>query len=126
MGARIVTNSTAERCAWARSFLFTPGNRPERFQKATRSGADAVVLDVEDSVPAPDKASARDRIASAWDTLLRDGVPLVVRVNALDTDEFQRDLAWLVQLPSPAAVMLPKAGQGGTSGFGRWLAARPQ
>ena len=109
MGARIVTISTAERCACARSFLFVPGNRPERFEKATRSGADAVVLDLEDSVPTEDKAAARDMIGSAWDALLREGVPLVVRVNALDTDELQHDLAWLVQLPTPAAVMLPKA-----------------
>ena len=39
------------RFATARSLLFVPGNRPERFEKAVRSGADAVILDLEDSVP---------------------------------------------------------------------------
>ena len=42
-----------------RTYLFVPGNRPERFAKALASGADAVVLDLEDAVAADTKANAR-------------------------------------------------------------------
>ena len=51
--------------AQASSLLFVPGNRPERFAKALASGADAVVLDLEDAVPLADKPGARDAIAGA-------------------------------------------------------------
>ena len=44
----------------ARSYLFVPGNRPERFAKALASGADAVVLDLEDAVADDAKAAARE------------------------------------------------------------------
>ncbi len=48
--------------AQARSFLFVPGNRPERFEKALASGADAVVLDLEDAVGPDQKAAAREEV----------------------------------------------------------------
>ena len=44
-----------------RTYLFVPGTRPERFAKALASGADAVILDLEDAVAADDKALARQR-----------------------------------------------------------------
>jgi citrate lyase subunit beta/citryl-CoA lyase len=53
-------------CAKARTRLFVPGNRPERFEKAFRSGADAIVLDLEDGVPASEKVAAREAIERAW------------------------------------------------------------
>ena len=43
-----------------RSFLFVPGNRPERFEKAMKSGADVVILDLEDAVAPQHKQMARD------------------------------------------------------------------
>ena len=46
-----------------RTYLFVPGNRPERFAKALASGADAVILDLEDAVAAGDKERARGAIA---------------------------------------------------------------
>ena len=49
----------------ARSFLFVPGNRPERFDKALASPADMVIVDLEDAVPAADKATARLALAAA-------------------------------------------------------------
>ena len=49
----------------ARTYLFVPGNRPERFAKALDSAADAVVMDLEDAVAADDKSSARDAVATA-------------------------------------------------------------
>jgi citrate lyase subunit beta/citryl-CoA lyase len=101
--------TTNNSLALARTFLFVPGNRPERFEKATRSGADAIVLDLEDAVPTADKAAARESIAAAWPTLQPLGVPLVVRINSIDRPLGQEDLRWLAQLPAPAGVMVPKA-----------------
>ena len=88
----------------ARSLLFVPGDRPERFDKAAASGAHEVVLDLEDAVAAAAKDSARDAVA-AW---LGAGKHASVRMNAADTSWFGRDLAMLQALPG-AGVMLPKA-----------------
>ena len=46
----------------ARSYLFVPGDRPERFDKALATAADAVVVDLEDAVAPPAKASAREAV----------------------------------------------------------------
>jgi citrate lyase subunit beta / citryl-CoA lyase len=95
--------------AQARSLLFVPGNRPERFQKAAQSGADAIILDLEDAVPPAEKVSARDAIRQQWPQLLALDVPLVVRVNAADSAAWPQDLAALAGLQRLAAVMVPKA-----------------
>lgn len=101
-----MTDSTA--LADARTFLFVPGNRPERFEKAARSGADAIVLDLEDAVPAAEKAQAREAIAAAWAGLQASGTPCIVRSNSLDQALGRDDLDWLARLPAPLGVMLPK------------------
>lgn len=88
----------------ARSFLFVPGDRPERFQKAWSSGADAVILDLEDGVSSDRKSFAREAV-SAW---LSAEHPVYVRVNGSRTDWFAADLAVLVR-PGVRGVMLPKA-----------------
>ena len=88
----------------ARSYLFVPGNRPERFGKALGSGADAVIVDLEDAVAPADKERARDALAN-W---LAAAHPVVVRINAAGTPWFADDLA-LCAHPGVAAVMLPKA-----------------
>lgn len=95
--------------AQAVSFLFVPGNRPDRFEKAAASGADAVVLDLEDAVPAAEKPAARAAVREAWPGLAAHGVPLVVRVNAAASGLHAQDLAALQDLSPQAAVMLPKA-----------------
>jgi len=51
------------------SLLFVPGNRPQRFAKAVASGAGAIILDIEDSVGAVDKAVSRDHVAEFLDTV---------------------------------------------------------
>ncbi|KDB50396.1 citrate lyase beta subunit [Sphaerotilus natans subsp. natans DSM 6575] len=94
--------------ARARTLLFVPGNRPERFRKALTSGADGVVLDLEDSVPASEKPAAREAIAAAWRDVTVAAVPLVVRINGLGGDAGRDDLAWLASLSPPAGVMLAK------------------
>ncbi|HTN49556.1 MAG TPA: CoA ester lyase [Burkholderiaceae bacterium] len=96
-------------CASARSLLFVPGNRPKLFDKAVRSGADAVILDLEDSVPAPEKPSARSTIEDAWPRLISEGVPLAVRINSEGSEAAEADLECIARLPFLAAVMLPKA-----------------
>ena len=93
----------------ARSLLFVPGNRPERFEKAAKSGADAVILDLEDSVPADDKAAARAAVVVGVPALLRIGVPVVVRINAQGSAAWSDDLTALAQLPGLGAIMVPKA-----------------
>lgn len=90
----------------ARSYLFVPGNRPERFDKACAAGADAVIVDLEDAVPASDKRAARDAL-SAWVTPEH---PVLVRINSADSAWFRDDLA-LCSLPGVAGVVLPKAEQ---------------
>lgn len=90
----------------ARSYLFVPGNCPERFATACAAGADAVIVDLEDAVPAADKLAARDALA-AW---LSPDHPVLVRINSADSEWFRDDLA-LCGLPGVAGVVLPKAEQ---------------
>ena len=91
-----------------RSYLFVPGNRPERFDKALASGADAVIVDLEDAVP-PDQKDAARRSVSAWlDANERVAKPVVVRINAADTAWHRDDLA-VCRQPGVAAVMVAKA-----------------
>ena len=87
-----------------RSYLFVPGNRPDRFAKAVASGADAVILDLEDAVPPPGKIAARAHV-SGW---LAASHPVIVRVNAFDTEWFDGDVG-ICRHPGVAGVMLPKA-----------------
>lgn len=88
-----------------RSYLFVPGNRPERFQKAAQSGADAIILDLEDAVPLAEKANARENIR-AW---LADGGHAYVRVNAAGTEWHDADVQALASLPGLTGIVLPKA-----------------
>lgn len=86
-----------------RSMLFVPGDRPERFDKAVQTGADSVVIDLEDAVLPPSKNSARQKVAD-WG---KSG-SCVIRVNSCDTPWFDADAA-MVKAASIRAVMLPKA-----------------
>jgi citrate lyase subunit beta/citryl-CoA lyase len=96
--------------AGARTFLFVPGCRADRFEKAIASGADAVVLDLEDAVSPDEKTAARAAITAAWPSLQSKDVPLVIRINAVGSPWGQEDLRWLSRLqPIPAGVMIPKA-----------------
>ena len=105
--------SMITRLGQARSFLFVPGNRPDRFKKAIHSGADVVILDLEDGVAPTDKISARASIEREWLHLQSFDTPVVVRVNSPSSEYGEDDLAWLSRLSAPAAVMLPKVEDGG-------------
>lgn len=88
-----------------KSLLFVPANRPQLAAKAPRSAPDAVVLDLEDAVPAAEKATARDLLAEAFAALPAD-LPVCVRVNPPLTPLFADDVA---SLPDAIfAVVVPK------------------
>lgn len=109
-----------------RSYLFVPGNRPDRFAKACAAGADAVVLDLEDSVTPADKEKAR----AAVDEWLSAARPVMVRVNTSDSKWFRDDLS-VGRRPGIAGVLLPKAERVEeirlvAEGFGPGVAILPQ
>ena len=89
-----------------RSLLFVPADRPDRFAKAAASGADAVILDLEDSVALAAKDQAREAVAAFLAT--DRPCPVFVRVNPLESGLIAADLAAV--LPGrPDAIVLPKA-----------------
>ena len=105
-------NADHDKLALARSFLFVPATRPERYAKALVSGADAVIIDLEDAVAAQEKKGARDQLARAFEQLgAAERARTVVRMNASGTPWFDDDLVFLAGLVGQGlpAVMLPKA-----------------
>jgi citrate lyase subunit beta/citryl-CoA lyase len=96
-----------------RSWLFVPGDSESKLAKAVGAGADVIIVDLEDSVSATNKAVARDQ-ARGWLTLHRQQVlqdrklGRWVRINALDSHEWREDL--IAVLPgAPDGIMLPKS-----------------
>lgn len=107
-----VTETSSSSLARARSFLFVPATRPERFAKALASGADAVIIDLEDAVAPADKVAARQALLPAMlalDPAQRSR--LLVRINAAGTPWQAGDLAALREWVTHGlgAVMVPKA-----------------
>lgn len=94
-----------------RSMLFVPGDRPERFAKAVASGADAVILDLEDAVLPERRAFARGEI-SRWLAMPDRAVPAWVRINPVDSPDALPDLAAVIG-GRPDGIVLPKARDGG-------------
>ena len=93
-----------------RSFIFTPGLKPEMFPKAISSGADMVCIELEDGIAIKDKDEARKNTFKALETLeVKSGVELVVRVNCQRTKFGLMDLEAVVSSKSNVkAIMLPK------------------
>lgn len=93
-----------------RSLLFVPGHKPGWVNKAIAAGTDALVLDLEDSVPEVSKGEARRAVADSIARLNAAGpsrVGIIVRPNAFDTNWFGQDLAAAVH-PGLEALLLPK------------------
>jgi citrate lyase subunit beta / citryl-CoA lyase len=86
-----------------RSLLFVPGDRPDRMMKAVTSDADALILDLEDSVAAEKKAEARQAVA-AFLAMPR-ALPIFVRISGVDAE---RDLNAVIPA-RPDGIVLPKA-----------------
>ena len=98
--------------ASARSFLFVPANRPERYAKALASGADVVIIDLEDAVPPDAKMQARQQLTDGFDALHAGDRPRVlVRINAAGTPWHTDDMALVASLSKIdlGGVVLPKA-----------------
>ncbi|WP_424806299.1 HpcH/HpaI aldolase/citrate lyase family protein [Rhodococcus sp. 27YEA15] len=93
----------------ARSWLLVPASKPETFDTAVASAADAVILDLEDAVAAPAKPAARNDVVS----FLSGGhVRTWVRINDATTPFWADDLSALAGLPGLAGVMLAKTESG--------------
>ena len=91
----------------ARSFLFVPANRTDRYEKALASGADIVVIDLEDAIAHDAKDRARMLLDAAWGEFEHDD-RVVIRINGLESVELADDAALCASL-GPAGVMVPKA-----------------
>lgn len=90
-----------------RSLLFVPGDSERKLAKGLSSGADVLIVDLEDSVSADNKQAARET-ATAFIASERNGPSIYVRVNDLSTGMTDDDLA-AVMKAAPAGVMLPKS-----------------
>jgi citrate lyase subunit beta/citryl-CoA lyase len=91
-----------------RSYLFVPASRPDRYERALASGADAVIIDLEDAVAPADKGSARESLRRWLQARPAGARGVVVRINAHGSAWHGDDFA-LCALPAVASVMLPKA-----------------
>lgn len=87
----------------ARSLLFVPGDRPDRFEKAVASGADVVILDLEDAVSPQNKVAALSHVVTWLDDISR----VVVRINASDTPWHVDEVKALSR--SGVTVVVPKS-----------------
>lgn len=98
-----------------RSLLFVPGDSPKKLDKGMASGADALIVDLEDSISATNKENARKTALAFLKSAhaAKDRPRLLVRVNAIETGLIDGDLD-AVMAAAPDAIMLPKA-EGGAS-----------
>jgi citrate lyase subunit beta/citryl-CoA lyase len=89
--------------------LFVPGTRPDRFSKAALSGADAIVIDLEDAVAKAERPIAREVIRNALVSGSDYKCEVYVRINGSETDDYESDLMLLDSLPNTIGIMLAKA-----------------
>lgn len=89
----------------SRSFLFVPADSERKLKKSQASGADALILDLEDSVAVSERPRARS-LANAF-LSDRDDIPVWVRINPLDTEDALPDLREIVPA-APTGIVLPK------------------
>ncbi len=88
-----------------RSALFVPGNRPDRVDKAVNTAADVIIIDLEDAVPFSQKKETRSVVREK--ILNYKERPVLVRINALDTDFYLEDLNTVV-VEGLACIIVPK------------------
>ena len=93
-----------------RSFIFTPGLRPDMFPKALASGADIVCIELEDGIAPKDKAEAREKALALFaEPQADDGVERIVRINSMRERFGIEDVnAILASDTPPPALMMPK------------------
>jgi citrate lyase subunit beta / citryl-CoA lyase len=97
---------------YPRSLLFVPADQPAKMEKAWASGADVLILDLEDSIAPSAKAAAREHAKAFLHACQNQTGPrLFVRINALDTRDIDADLD-AVMHESPHGIVLPKSQTG--------------
>ena len=106
---RVMIKSLADTKTW----LFVPATRIDRVEKAFASGADAVIVDLEDAVAQVDKAQARAALKDYYAAQheAKSYRPIWLRINKAGSAEFAKDLALCQQLPKLVGVLLAKAEQ---------------
>lgn len=97
------------------SYLFVPGSRADRFEKALASGADRVIIDLEDAVDVAEKDEARRLVCEALSEGL--SAPVLIRLNTPGTHWFDEDLRALAEVMAEhpgglAGVVVPKLESG--------------
>ena len=102
-----------------RSMLFVPASRPAMIAKAAASAADAVCLDLEDSVLPDEKVASRGNVVAALRELDFGTRVRMVRINSLDTEYADRDLMDVLESAADLVdvVMIPKVGSASDVAF---------
>lgn len=88
------------------TLLFVPANRPERFDKALASGADAIIIDLEDAVPASEKDAASAALSQWLEHQPANSV--LIRINGTGSPWFSQDIS-LCRSSAVAGIVVPKA-----------------
>ncbi|WP_201581560.1 HpcH/HpaI aldolase/citrate lyase family protein [Psychrobacter glacincola] len=104
-----VTNHKKNIISQNKKWLFVPATRIDRVAKAFASGADVVIVDLEDAVAPEDKADARKALQQYHDSA--DYQPIWVRINKAGSEEFFKDIVLCKKMPNLAGVLLAKAEQ---------------
>ncbi|WP_201591336.1 HpcH/HpaI aldolase/citrate lyase family protein [Psychrobacter fozii] len=104
-----VTNHKINITSQNKTWLFVPATRIDRVAKAFASGADAVIVDLEDAVALEDKADARKALQQYYDSA--DYQPIWLRINKACSEEFFKDIVLCQKMPNLAGVLLAKAEQ---------------
>ena len=93
-----------------RSFIFTPGLKPEMFPKALKSGVDMVCIELEDGIAPKDKDTARDKALTIFSNeTMPTNIEVILRINSLRSSNGLSDIqAILSSQNPPPAIMLPK------------------
>lgn len=107
----LLTNHKTNSIAHNKTWLFVPATRIDRIEKAFASGADAVIVDLEDAVAKKDKAEAREALKNYYDeqNLKQTYEPIWVRINKASSEEFFKDIVLCQKMPNLAGVLLAKA-----------------
>ena len=100
-----------------RSFLFVPADSDKKLAKGASSGADALILDLEDSIAPSNKETARKNAAEYLKSTDPKGPKICVRINALDTPLWKDDLKAIIKAnATPFAILVPKTISGACIG----------
>lgn len=106
-----LTNHKINTISQNKTWLFVPATRIDRIEKAFASGADAVIVDLEDAVAQEDKAQAREALKTYYDDQNNKHTyqPIWLRINQAGSEEFFKDTVLCQEMPNLAGVLLAKA-----------------